>query len=468
MRRLAASFLKLAGASAIGQLIGFAVLAVVSRRIGASNLGAYGFAANLVSYCSLPVSGIGLLAVRDVARDAESRARVLDRTMSLLVPYGLLASVAIFVFAPAIAPTRLDGTMLRILSLTPLVSATSLEWLLQGGSRFTALALIRVSGQLVYGIGAVLLIGSGRSGLYWYAAMNLIGVGATVAGSWLLGARRKGWPRLRVRVREAACILRQSVPFSLSIVMISVYYSIDFVLLGYLASSRSVGEYVAAYKVPMALLGLGSVWVGVFFPHAARVSGSALRRHIGQSTTATLILFVPLCVGGLALGPALMVLLFGGQFAAAGTPFELLMIAVLLGGIDANFGQVLLARDEQRRFALNVTAGAVVNVALNFALIPGLGTAGSALATIAAETVVLALMVQRINSTVGTPSVDWRRAGGGVAASAVMAAALIATPGWPVIPRLCLGVAVFALASVPAGALKLADRRHVIGRLAHG
>src|SRR5205807_1917640 len=130
--------------------------------------------------------------------------------------------------------------------------------------------------------------------------------------------------------------------------------------LGFLATSRDVGQYVVANKIPAALLALGSAWVGVFFPHAARESADLLRRQIGQSMTFTLALFIPLCAGSFVLGRPMIILLFGAQYAPAGTYFELLMLAVLLGAVDANIGQVLLARGEQRRFAMNVAVAAAI------------------------------------------------------------------------------------------------------------
>jgi PST family polysaccharide transporter len=463
------AFGQLTSASLLGQAIGFAVLALVARRVGAARLGDYGFAVNLISYFWLPVAGVGGLAVRDVARRSSGANTASGTVLRIISLYSAVVGIAVYVLAPDIAPTPLSAAMLRIAAAMQITSLLSLEWLLQARQSFGRLAWARLSGQIVYGVAAVLLIGSGTSGLYRYAWLNVLGVGVTVGIASVYAIRATGWPSLHVPLRRVISTLRESVPFTVSLVMITVYFSADFVLLGFLRGSRDVGQYVVAYKIPAALLGLGSAWVGVFFPHAARETAELLRRQIGQSTTLSLILFIPVCMGSFVVGHPLIVLLFGAQYAPAGLYFELLMLATLFGIADANIGQVLLARDEHRRFAVNVTVGAIVNVALNLILIPPLGPAGSATATVAAEFIVLGLMAHRLTNAIGKPPIVWRRVlAAVVSAGAMTIVLLVVGDQWPVVARICLGATVFGALAIVTGAVKLTDRRYLRRSVATG
>ncbi len=458
MRRLGLAFAQLATASVAGQLIGFAVLAVVARRVGPTYLGAYGFATNFIAYFALPVSGVAVLAIRDVARDKSGAPRVSGTVVPILAIYGAATSVTVYLLAPILSPTSLDASMLRIVSVSLVLSLLSLDWVLQGLQDFGKLAAARLLGQILYGIGAGLLVTSGLEGLYRYAWLNIFGVGATLAATWIYVRHRSGWPSFRVGLARAARVFRQSVPFSVSVVMITIYFSADFVLLGFLSTSRNVGQYVVAYKLPAAFLALASAWVGVFYPHAATESRHQLKRQVGMSVTFSLIFLIPLCAGGLVLGDPLITTVFGAKYEPAGTYFKLLMVSVAVGGIDASIGQVLLARGDERYFAAGVTAGAGLNIGLNLLLIPTLGPKGSAIATIAAETVVLGFMAIRFCQQVGKPQVLWSRIAGVVAAAAVMSIALLVVGvTWPVFVRIGFGICVFLAVALMTGAIRRCD-----------
>jgi O-antigen/teichoic acid export membrane protein len=94
--------------------------------------------------------------------------------------------------------------------------------------------------------------------------------------------------------------------------------------------------------------------------------------------------------------------------------------------VSVNFGYVLLAIGDERRYAIGVSVGAVVNIGLNVLLIPSWGPAGAALATLGAELIVLAYMVQRSSAVLGRLSLEWTRVGRGFVAALLMMALIAA------------------------------------------
>src|SRR4051794_9544224 len=104
MRRLGFAFAQLATSSLAGQAIGFAVLALVARRVGPANLGAYGFATSCVTYFLLPLSGLAVLAVREVAQHRDRARAASGSVVSVLILYLAVVCALVFVLAPFIAP----------------------------------------------------------------------------------------------------------------------------------------------------------------------------------------------------------------------------------------------------------------------------------------------------------------------------------------------------------------------------
>jgi O-antigen/teichoic acid export membrane protein len=450
MRRLSLSFAQVAASSLIGQAIGFAVLAVVARRIGPTNLGAYAFASNFILYITIPLIGLVMFTVRAIAQDRAAAPRLAGAILPVSVSYVTCACLVVYILAPHIAPTPVAATMLRILTVSAVVSTLTIDWFLEGLQMFDVLALMRVLGQVCYGVAAFFLITSGQQGAYRYAWLNVFGLVVTLVGIWLYVVRIAGWPTFRFSLYHSLNLIKQSSPFAVSLVMIQLYYSADFVLLGFLSNSAGLGQYLVAYKLPLLFLGLGSLWIAVFYPHAATQEWPVLRRQIGTFTTLSFILIIPLCAGSFVLAEPLMTTLFGSHYASAGLYFKTLMFAVGCATVDVNIGQSLLAIGYERTFALGVSCGAFANIALNFILIPSLGPEGSAIATIAAEAIVLVFMTSRLQAVIGMPRLAWRRiAAAAVSASGMVLVLTLVVPRWSVFPRIGLGVlAYLALAHV--------------------
>jgi O-antigen/teichoic acid export membrane protein len=462
MRRLSVSFLQLAASSLAGQAIGFAVLVVVARRIGPTDLGAFALASSIAAYFTLPISGIAMLSIRDIAHDKAKAPHIVGIVLPTLGCFAISASALIYILAPQIAPTPVVATMLRIFAVSTLVTTVTLDWALQGLQVFKSLALVRFIGQVLYGVAACFLVTSGLEGAYRYAWLTVFGLTVTLAGTWVYTARTIGWPSFRLNLGHSIELMRHSAAFTVSVVMIQLYYTADFVLLGFLSRSHNVGEYLVAYKVPLFFLGLASLWITVFYPHAATQERQALSRQIGIFTTLSIVLVMPLCAGSFVLGGPLITTLFGPHYEPAGLYFKLLMLAVGCAAIDANIGQILLATGHERTFALGVGLGALANIALNLALIPSIGPAGSAIATIVAEAVVLTFMAVRLRTTLGMPRVLWSRVVGAAFSSLVMVLMLKSVfAAWPVLPRIAWGILVYLVAAVVTRTVRPSDDRRV-------
>lgn len=460
-------FAQLAAATVAGQVIGFAALAYVSREIGPSFLGAYTFVAALVVWFTVPSNfGMTLLGTRDVALQPERRREIAAEVTLIQFALGLLAFAVLILLRPVVAPDDAQSELVPIVGLTIIVAALNLEWALQGAQRFGAMAISRFGGQVVYGVLIALIMTGGLEGAKRYALANAIGLAAAAAISgwaFLRLARLPSRPLAGMRPALADRI-RRALPLGFAAMMVQVYYSIDAVMLGYLDTDRAVGLYGAAYRVPMAIIAFALLWVVALFPYAARVFASdpdRLRRQVGEIASYALVIGTAVAVGAALLSAGLMPTLFGDDFADGARPFALLCASAAIVLVNVNFGNVLLACGDERRYAVGVTLGAVLNVVLNIALIPSAGPSGAATATIAAEILVLAYMYRRFVAVVGPAPLSRGVIGRGAIAVALMAAALLATAPLSSLVELAVGLSVF---SVAAGALGLGRLRELARR----
>jgi len=446
---VAHSFVLLAISMVIGQAIGFVALMIVTRRVGPTNVGAYNFAASITRFFALPANlGITTLAIRDVARQNDLARQIAGKVLALRLGLFAMCYVALLALSSVLTDDDLVQTLLPICGFFCLADVVSLAWGLQALQRFLAVAVMGVLGQLVYGSLVVPFVPEGRPGIIAYAWLNVVGAMVTAGGCWIWFVRCAGWPVVPRLSREVRELFTRSLPFGMSLIMIQVYYSLDTVILGYLRSTYEVGQYGVGYKIVSAVLAFSGVWVSVVFPHASRLYRSdhaQLGRDVGKAVTLSMVVAIPIGVGGSLVATPLMAALFGASFAPAGEPFAVLIWSASVVLVSVNFGNVLMACDGERSYLWGVNSGAIVNTVLNFLLIPPFGAVGAAAATVATEVLVMLYMLRELRQRVPVAPPDMRRLTRALLAAGAMGGVVVAvlrlTNVWAAI---MLGVGVYS------------------------
>jgi O-antigen/teichoic acid export membrane protein len=471
--RVVRGFVVLAAARIGTQAIGFVAIAIAARRLGPENLGAFQFAMSVALYFAIPVNvGLTLSGIRDVARNPAQAREVAGEVLTLQAILAVVAFGVLLALTPVLAADSRSEAILPIAGLTFVAGAVSLDWVLRGLQKFGTVALARLAGQAIYGALVPVLLVGGVEGGKRLAWLTVLAVVVTSAICTALAWRARSAPRLTLDVRRLRRRFLASAPIGIAFVMIQVYYSIDSVMLGYLRSTADVGQYAVAYKIPLALTALSGIWIQALYPHAAALferDREELRRQVGRFASLALVVALPLGAGATIVGGDLMPALFGDDYRDAGTPFVLLMWASALIMVTVNFANVLLATGDDRPYAIGVTLGAILNVGLNFALIPELGTTGAAINTIAAETLVIAYMLVRFTRVIGPVSLDGALiARGALAALAMVALLLALSPALSPIALVAAGIVTWGALAFALGVVTREDLRRALGPAAAG
>jgi O-antigen/teichoic acid export membrane protein len=364
LRRVFRGFISLAGGGLLGQLIGFLALAFVARKIGPSNLGAYTFASALASYAGLVGdAGISYKALRDVSRDLGLMRAAVRETLVLQIGLSLMIYVVLVTLAPVLATNKTTQKMIPIVGLVPLMYAVTVDWALLALRRAKQVAIWRVIGQVAYALPIPLLVVGGATGALRYAGLNLVGMAVTAGGLAWLYCRSVDGPRPVVTARTILVRMRGSLGFAYVLVMIQVYAGVGSIMLGYLDSTRAVGLFGIANRLPVALVGLAQAWLSAFFPYAAhemKTNPRKLMSDVGQVLTVNAMLLIALTAGSALCASHLMRAFFGAHFSGAATPFTLLALAAGLVMMQATLSNLLLALDSQRYYASILTASTFV------------------------------------------------------------------------------------------------------------
>jgi O-antigen/teichoic acid export membrane protein len=101
-----------------------------------------------------------------------------------------------------------------------------------------------------------------------------------------------------------------------------------------------------------------------------------------------MLVALPLAIGGMILAKPIIDLIFGAAYEQAWPTLSLLMFTILILFPGTLISNAIFAYDKQKSFIFSTGVGASANVVLDLILIPILGIAGSAVATIVAQSLV--------------------------------------------------------------------------------
>jgi O-antigen/teichoic acid export membrane protein len=248
-------------------------------------------------------------------------------------------------------------------------------------------------------------------------------------------------------------LLRDATPLALAFLFVSVYFYVDIALLARLSSAEQVGFYDAGYRFMLLGVLLPGAIVSSVYALAAELAATDRARfaELARELLSLCVLLLPLPVIALCADPeGLLRLLYGSAYADGAPALRVLGVAIALTIASGVVGPLLVALGQERATLRISIVAAVLNVALNFVLIPGLDALGAAIATVATEVAVLVpatvLLVRR-----GSTGLDVGQLGR--VAVAGVGGLLVALALDGVVPAILGGLAVYTALALATGAL---------------
>jgi len=170
----------------------------------------------------------------------------------------------------------------------------------------------------------------------------------------------------------------------------SLATQVDKVIVVGIFAPALMGLYVVAMSLSRLVAIFAAAIVTVLFP---KVSGRPQREVIdvtSRAAGATTLLVGLTAVALIALGPALLRVLYGAEFEGAALAFRLLVLEAAVASVVQVLSQAFMALDRPGLVTLQYGSGAVVAVPLLFLLAPAWGIEGAAAALLIASAVRLA------------------------------------------------------------------------------
>ena len=192
-------------------------------------------------------------------------------------------------------------------------------------------------------------------------------------------------PRMAISFKTSKELLLASLPFGVLLILHTVQAQAGTFILSLYWTADTVGVYSAAYTLIAVLLLLPLAFSTAIFPAFSRLysaAGSELQRFYQLSYKYLLIVGYPLGLGTMLVGDRVLFLIYGDEFASAGSVLRILAV-FLFTLVGYSNGPLLNAVGRQRFLAGTQGIAVFGTVSLSIILGPMWGPSGVAVAFVA-------------------------------------------------------------------------------------
>lgn len=365
----------------------------LARVLGPDNIGKLNFAESIAKYFILLAAlGIPIYGVREIAKKINSKKDLtllfseiffinLITTIFLTIVFG----IAIYFF-PALSQEK---ELFKWAVLYFIFQLFYFEWFFIGVKEFKYIALRSFFIRFLFIIFVFLFIQE-KSDYVYYMIMQVI-LSAIIC---LINFTRLNslldLKQLKLNEINLKQHLSPLLILFLTIFSISIYFSLDTILLGFLANNESVGYYSSALKLTKLIIAvLGSITVAVF-PQMISVyqnGGEAQFKILVKKCFDLIVgLSIPLVIVLIGLSNEIVELFLGHSFQRAIAPLIITAPLVLIVSLSSIFGfQVLSALSKDKSILVAALMGMFVSILLSFLLIPNLKENGAAITILITE-----------------------------------------------------------------------------------
>lgn len=461
------------GAQAVTWVSSFVLLLFLPRYLGSADYGRLYLAISTAMILSIVIDfGGTYLIPKEVSRRKEKTPRILASYLGLRAAVWVAAMAGLMLFCWLAGYSQTIFWLMAVLGISKLFegAAKAIKSCFQGHElmEYPSLGMIA---QKVFTAGAAvaaLLLGADSLTIAIIMAVGVVLNLVVCAG--YMPKIVASVPRLDMSV--SLDLVRTSIPYFLWSMFSVIYYRVDAVMLSLFSGEQVVGWYGGAYRFFDVAMFLPNILTTVLFPIFSKLSlegGGRFNDTFRRSLRFVILFGIPVSCLFFFYAHNIIDLFYGlGEYAPSATVLQIFAPGIMLVYIDFILGSSILATDKQRLWAGIGFAAILVNVGLNWVMIPWSGAAwgnggiGAAVTTLATEAFIL------VSALLILPSRKFRGLSSALAGKALAGAGAMAATIWllgvwnvPWIAQAVLSVAVYFTVAAATGMIRHSELQFI-------
>ena len=387
----------------ITSICAFVWTILIARYLGVNEYGIFGFAVSLTGIFGITMDlGISTHIIRSIATDNDLASKYLGNA----IPLKSLLSASSFI---------LILTLLIVLGYNQFVIFITLLFTIETIFRqmyglffgsfqaFEKTKYQSISNTIlsILSLIFILIAVFTNLGLVGISMAYLIANLFVLIYSYLALKKHIAIPKFEFDKAFSKKLIVFGIPFALSVIFYTIYYSIDIIMLSQLVGDYATGIYNATYKLINFLTLFYSIYTAVVFPVMSKLfknNKNILRVSFEKSVKYLLMVTLPISVFCVYYSTEIITLAYGNQYLMADSVLQILIWTVCFLFVNGACSILLNASHREVSVTKIYGIAALFNVVLNLFLIPHYSFIGAAVATVLSEVLILVLAFYTLRS----------------------------------------------------------------------
>lgn len=370
-------------------------LPYVSKVLGAENLGMYTYSFSIITYLVL-ISDLGIrnYGGRKVAYCRENKDELQKFFWELfLQKFYISMLVFLFSFIYFFYTNKNEIFLIQIFYI--IISFLDISWLYQGLEDFKKIMLRNLILKLFLLVLIFLFIKE-KNDLLKYTKLM---ISVNLLGNLILWVKLPVFNiKLKFKNLKPFSHLKNSFIMFLPQVAITMYTTLDRIMLGSMCDKKYVTYYDISNKMIIISMVLITTAGSVFLPKISNLYSNnkygEIKELIKKSINIFILIMFPLIFGILSVADDFIELLFGKTYIEVAFLMKVMSITIIFWTLNNITGShILMPMGRENKITFSVFLGCFINLVLNYILIKKYNALGAVIATIITEGIVTIIQI---------------------------------------------------------------------------
>ena len=368
--------------------------------------GKVSFASSVISYYwIIACLGVPTYGIRAVAKVRDNKME-LSRTVHELFFISMITTVIAYLLLAvslAVVPRfQTDKILYVIISLEMILYTLGVEWLYKGLEKYSYITIQSIIFKVLAIILMFMLIHEQKD-YKIYAFLTIFAASASYI-LYFINAHKYIYMK-PLGGYDLARHLRPVLVFFAMSCATTIYTHLDAVMLGFMATDADVGYYNAAVRIKVIMVSVVTSLGAVLLPRASYYIQQGLyddfKRIGAKALNFVFLIAIPLTVYFIIFAKSGIYFISSEAYAPGIPAMRIIMPTILFIGLTNILGiQMLVPLGKEQYVLYSEIAGAIVDIIVNYLLIPKYKAAGAAFGTLLAEAAVFAVQYYTLRKEV--------------------------------------------------------------------
>lgn len=371
----------------------------ISRILNPDGIGQINFANSFVDYFIM-FAGLGITsyAGREAAKIRDNVEELNKLSKELIIINSISTVISyFFLFIVTISISKFSQylILIGICSSKVLFETLGLNWLFIAEEDYKYITIRSIIFQIISLICMFLFVHT-ESDLIIYAIITVISsVGSNLFNIFYAKKYINIFNKTTIELKKH---LRPTLIFFGVAIAGRIYASIDTLMLGFLSTDNSIGIYTAANKIIFMVQKVISAAVVVMMPKCAYLFVNnkidEYKTLLKKGLEVSILLSLPAVTGLFILSKPLIIIFCGLNYSPAIVPMQILSVFILISALtNIAYSNVLIPIKKENIILIAQIIGLLINIILNFILIPLFDVKGAIISTITSEIITTLILV---------------------------------------------------------------------------